>query len=621
VKNLDAQVLVVDNNSSDGSNDYLPEKFPMVQFIWNRENIGFSRANNQALILAKGEYILFLNPDTIVPEDCFENCLGFFKEHPTCGALGIHMVDGSGKFLKESKRAFPAPLTSLFKLSGFARLFPKSRLFSRYHLGFLPENENHEVDVLAGAFMMASRKVLDIIGSFDESFFMYGEDVDLSYRIQKAGYQNYYFAKSSIIHFKGESTKKGSLNYVRLFYNAMNLFVKKHYSGGKAGLFILLVQIAIWGRAGLSAIGKLLKRIGLPIIDAGIILMSFGFIKFLWSRYIKQEVNYSPQMLTIAFPVFTIIFMVASFFSGLYDKDYRQSQLLRSVFFSSLILLSGYALLPEHYRFSRGILFFGITMAFVLMSLLRLLFVRWGMIKNIDEDDEHRQTIVVANEYNFLAVKELMLHAGIANRVLGRVHNSNIDVANALGNIEQVPHLIKMYPVKEVIFCEDGLSFKEIIRLIQLLPKTVRNKFHAGGSSSIVGSDSRNISGDFVSAEKKYTLGLPFNLRNKKVTDVLVSLLFMVSFPVHFVLQKKPILFFKNVFSVLLLKKTWVGYAAIPNQLPKIKPGILTTTSLPAGKNNLPEESLMASDEWYAKQYSVYEDLKKLWHSYRYLYY
>ena len=177
-KNTATQILVVDNNSTDGSLEFLKPKFPGVQFIVNNTNRGFAKANNQLLALAQGEYILFLNPDTIVAEDCFDKCIGFLQSHPDAGALGIRMVDGTGRFLKESKRAFPSPLTSLFKLSGLATLFPRSQLFAKYHLGHLPEKENHVVDVLAGAFIMTTRSILDKIGNFDETFFMYGEDID-----------------------------------------------------------------------------------------------------------------------------------------------------------------------------------------------------------------------------------------------------------------------------------------------------------------------------------------------------------------------------------------------------------------------------------------------------------
>ena len=208
MKNIDGEIIVIDNNSDDDSFLFFQNSFSEVHFIWNKTNNGFAKANNQALKIAKGDNILFLNPDTIIPEDCFEKCIAFISQN-NC-ALGIKMLDGSGNFLKESKRAFPSPATSLFKLFGLAKLFPHSKIFGKYHLGYLSENENHEVDVLAGAFMMIPKNILNTVGSFDEDFFMYGEDIDLSFRIQKAGFKNFYFSESSIIHFKGESTKKGT---------------------------------------------------------------------------------------------------------------------------------------------------------------------------------------------------------------------------------------------------------------------------------------------------------------------------------------------------------------------------------------------------------------------------
>jgi len=260
MKNIDGEIIVIDNNSVDGSFEFFENRFLSVNFIWNKTNSGFAKANNQALKIAKGEYILFINPDTIVAEDCFEKCISFIKSKNNNCALGIKMIDGSGNFLKESKRAFPSPSTSFYKLSGLSKLFPHSKTFSKYHLGYLSENKNHEVDVLAGAFMMIPKRILDIVGGFDEEFFMYGEDIDLSFRIQKAGFKNYYFAESSIIHFKGESTKKGSLNYVKIFYKAMSIFVKKHYGGKQAGLFSFFIHIAILMRAALAAASRLFRR-------------------------------------------------------------------------------------------------------------------------------------------------------------------------------------------------------------------------------------------------------------------------------------------------------------------------------------------------------------------------
>jgi GT2 family glycosyltransferase len=244
VKGIEAEVFVIDNHSTDGTKEYLSKKFPGVIFRWNNTNDGFGKASNSVLKQAKGQFILFLNPDTIVPEACFKKCISFFKTKVSCGALGVRMLDGSGRYLKESKRGFPSPLTAFFKITGLSALFSSSKLFARYYQGHLPEKENNEVDVLSGAFMMLSKKAIDATGGFDENFFMYGEDVDLSYRIKQAGMANYYFAGTTIIHFKGESTQKLSPDYIRNFYGAMWLFVKKHYSHKSVTLFFMRLAIS-----------------------------------------------------------------------------------------------------------------------------------------------------------------------------------------------------------------------------------------------------------------------------------------------------------------------------------------------------------------------------------------
>ena len=261
-KNIQAEIIVVDNYSTDGSKLFFNNRFKDVQFIWLQQNLGFAKANNIGLTAASGSTILFLNPDTILPEDCLEQCLRFFHSKDKAGALGIKMIDGSGSFLKESKRGFPSLFTSFCKLSGLIALFPSSKIFANYYLGQLPENENHEVAVLSGAFMMVSKKVLDKLGGFDETFFMYAEDIDLSYRIQKAGYLNYYFAESTILHFKGESTKKETLQYIQTFYGAMILFVKKHKGIFMSNAYASVIKAVIALKSIVAGINNPLKKSG-----------------------------------------------------------------------------------------------------------------------------------------------------------------------------------------------------------------------------------------------------------------------------------------------------------------------------------------------------------------------
>ncbi len=254
LSNINAEVLVIDNCSADNSIGYLQPYFPWVTFISNTANEGFAKANNKALATAKGEYVLFLNPDTLLAEDTLQQCINFFLAHTDAGAVGARMIDGSGRFLPESKRSFPSPSVAFYKLAGLSGLFPASRLFNKYALSYLPQNEVHQVDVLSGAFMMVRKKLLESIGGFDEQFFMYAEDIDLSFRIQQTRSKNYYIGTTTIVHFKGESTAKGNLNYVRLFYGAMQLFVQKYYYGAGAWIVKHSLQAGIMFRGLLAAI-------------------------------------------------------------------------------------------------------------------------------------------------------------------------------------------------------------------------------------------------------------------------------------------------------------------------------------------------------------------------------
>jgi N-acetylglucosaminyl-diphospho-decaprenol L-rhamnosyltransferase len=253
-----AEIIVVDNHSTDESIVYLRPKFPGIQFIENEENIGFSRANNQGLKMAQGKYILFLNPDTVIAEDSLSTCISFIESAPGAGALGVRMVDGSGCFLKESRRGYPSPWVAFCKLAGLTELFPHSRLLAKYHLGHMPERETHPSPILSGAFLFVGKAVLDGTGGFDERFFMYAEDIDLSYRIEQAGYTNYYLADTTILHFKGESTRKDA-RYIKTFYTAMSQFRRKHAKGVVSRLFNGGVEAAIWLRAGITAAVQLCR--------------------------------------------------------------------------------------------------------------------------------------------------------------------------------------------------------------------------------------------------------------------------------------------------------------------------------------------------------------------------
>jgi len=233
VKGIDAEIIVVDNNSPDDSCEMMRKNFPEITLIENKENVGFSKANNQAVKVAKGEYVCILNPDTAVAEDTFIKALSYAESIENLGALGVYLMDGTGSFLPESKRNLPTPKASLLKLFGSG---------NSYYANHVSKDENGRVAILVGAFMLLKRKVYLEVNGFDEDYFMYGEDIDFSYKITKAGYINHYLGSVSVLHYKGESTSKDA-EYLNRFYGAMQIFYKKHFRTNI--IFNSLVSIGI----------------------------------------------------------------------------------------------------------------------------------------------------------------------------------------------------------------------------------------------------------------------------------------------------------------------------------------------------------------------------------------
>lgn len=242
IQNLDAEIIVIDNNSSDDSCAMMKQRFPNVKLIENKENSGFPKGNNIGVAAAKGEYICILNPDTVVADDTFEKVLAFAKRKPDLGIVGCKLIDGTGNFLPESKRGIPTPWVAFTKIFGLYKWFPDSSLFNKYYAQHLTENQSGKVDILVGAFMVMKRELYNEIGGFDENCFMYSDDIDLSYMTLQKGKQNYYFHETTVIHYKGESTVKDG-TYMKRFQEAMNFFYKKHFK--VSVFFSLFMKIGI----------------------------------------------------------------------------------------------------------------------------------------------------------------------------------------------------------------------------------------------------------------------------------------------------------------------------------------------------------------------------------------
>lgn len=615
-----AEVYVVDNNSVDDSVQMVQEKFPEVILIANHHNPGFSIANNQAIKVSKGEYVLLLNPDTVVEEDTFEKCIAFMDQHPEAGGLGVKMIDGTGKFLPESKRGFPAPFVAFAKSFGLSKLFPTSKLFNRYHLGFLSNDEVHEVDVLSGAFMMLRRSVLDQIGLLDESFFMYGEDIDLSYRIVQAGYKNFYFPKTTIIHYKGESTKKGSLNYVRAFYHAMIIFAKKHFQGKQAMLFVWMLQLAIYLRAFLTLLINWGRKMSLPLIDGLLIFAGLYFLKNFWATYHFKDPNYyDASFLYFNAPLYILIWLATVYFSGGYDSRGNLWRLVRGLLIGTVILAAVYGFLDLHYRTSRALILLGAGWAIFSTVAFRVL---WHFMKHGNFNIHRKKPknlIIVGEKGESQRVQNLLHQAQVKNNFIGTVSPEQEADSNIyLSSLPKLDEVVHIYRVDEIIFCSKNISAQDIMQWMTSLGTSIDYKIVPEKSLSIIGSNSSNTAGELYTIDIRFQIAYYMNRRNKRLIDLLLGLFFLFTIPIHLLLLKKPGQFLINLLTVLSGKKTWVSYAPVDGaiaNLPKVKPGILSPIDA-LSVTNINTPTTQRLNFLYAKDYHVSQDLSIVWKGY-----
>lgn len=639
---IESEIIIVDNNSVDGSVEFIRNKFmsgggknPPIRIIENKQNTGFSKANNQGIQIATGKYILLLNPDTVVEEDTFSKCIAFMESHPDAGGLGVKMIDGKGNFLPESKRAFPSPEVAFYKAFGLSSIFPKSRIFGKYHLGYLDENTTHAVDVLAGAFMLIRKSVLDEIGLLDEDFFMYGEDIDLSYRIVKAGYKNYYFPETRIIHYKGESTKKASFNYVKMFYTAMKIFTVKHFSGSRAGILVALLNFAIYLRAFLSAVVRFFRNIALPLLDGALMFGGLFLIKEYWEYYVKyiEGGQYPVTYLLVNVPLYIIIWIVSIYFSGGYDKNANIARIVRGIFWGTLVISAVYGFLPEEYRFSRGMIIAGAAGTTFLLIITRLIF-HFIKFRNLRFGEEPaKKILIIGNEHEAQRAHQLLNQLQLGNQIVGYVHTSPGETHSEydLGDLQQLNEIIEVYKANELIFCARDISSHDIINWMVTLGQQIDFKIIPEESLSIIGSNSKNTAGDIYTVDIQLKISTPEMKRSKRLFDISFSLGCLITLPLSILPVKNKGRFIGNIFRVLFNKRTWVGYnpVAVPtgdvqllpitnSKLPKLRKGILSPGAVGGRKVSDPVTASRINFI-YARDYRVAEDLDLVLKGFRHL--
>ena len=614
IKKIDTEVFVVDNNSIDGSVAMIKSKFPHVKLIENNFNAGFSKANNQAISASNSKFILLLNPDTVVEEFTFEKLIEFIESKPKAGACGIRMVDGKGKFLPESKRGLPTPLTSLYYLFGLSKIFRKSKKINRYHLGYLNEFKNHEVDILSGAFMFIKSEAIEKCGMLDETFFMYGEDIDLSYRIKKAGYKNYYFSGSTIIHYKGESTKKSSVNYVLVFYKAMAIFAEKHFSKKQAKSLTSLINFGIYSKAAIALLHRFIWKAISPITDFTLIILGLYSLTFRWET---ENIYFPIEVFKFSIPAYAFIWLFCSWINGVYDKEKNIINHIIGIAWGTILILVFYALLPKEMQFSRLFILLG-----GFWCLLYFLFSRYYYQLFMNRSTTFKQkekTFGVVGDLNeFNRVIDLLSEIGYKNSTIYHISPKKIISDNAIGNIDQLDQISHIYKLNEIIFCAKNNSAKEIITLMSTINnENIEFKIAQPDSSFLIGSNSINSSGD-VYVLNINAISQEDKRRKKRLLDLSFALLFIIFSPLLILLFKRKKQFMFNLFSVLFGSKTFVGYIKSNKKntarLPHLKNGILTLKNLTKKNNDLITSKL---DIIYARDYKLSKDISVIFKYWR----
>lgn len=608
---IDAEVWVVDNNSVDGSVEMVTEKFPSVKLIANKENLGFSKANNQAIRQSNAEYMLLLNPDTVLQDDTLNKCLQFMDSHSDAGGLGVRMIDGKGKFLPESKRGLPTPEVAFYKMTGLSALFPKSRKFGRYHLKYLPENENHEVDVLSGAFMLMRSNVLAKTGLLDEDFFMYGEDIDLSYRITLAGYKNYYFSGTTIIHYKGESTKKRSANYVKVFYNAMVLFARKHYSLKAAGWFNFFIQFAIYLRAFAALLWRFIGSIMLPVLDFTAIYSGYYAITRYWEEYNKYVRGFYPdEYFGLHIPAYILLILLCMYLSGGYDKPLSVRRIIRGAAVGSVLVFATYAFLPKDMQFSRAILFLGCAWSLAAPLLVRLFYNLITKGKAALSEQTAQRIIVVASPDEASRIQSLLSKGLVSYEYLGLVSPDGEKPEGYSGHFSQLAEVMDIYRVNLVVFSARDVVSGSIMEVMsKYADSEVNFKIVPEDSQFVIGSNNKNDTGELFTIDVKFSITEPQVKRKKRLLDIGVCFLTGLMAPL-LVMKNGGRTLLSGWLPVFVGKKTWVSYQNRPGSenLPAIKPGVLYPAM--AYTNSAMEADINLA---YARDYDISRDLRVLW--------
>ncbi len=537
VEHISCEIFVVDNASSDGSPDIIARKFPDVKLVRNSENVGFARANNQAIRLSLGRYVCIINPDTIVQENTFLQVIEFFDKNGQAGAVGCKILNPDGTLQLACRRSYPTPWVAFTKIVGLARLFPNSKIFGRYNLTFLDPEQSTEVEAISGSFMVVRRETIDQVGMLDESFFMYGEDLDWCFRIRKGGWRIYYLPTTQIVHFKGESSKKSPFEQRRLFYEAMHLFVKKHFGARKALMPSWLLILAIWIRAFFSFVSTAIKKLLIPLFD--LLALSVSLVVAIYLRF-RPDFPWGP--FSIVYIVYSLVWLTSLAAHGAYGRQRLSGTKATSAVLLGWLINSALTFFFKQYGFSRAVVLSAGTMNLIFIPGWRVLLKALARSKieffrkQLGNFILNRRSVIVgdknSSEQILMRLKSQAEPAYQIHGVILKEHTFDEDrIAGVpvLGYLDHLRDIVKREKVQEVIFATDKIAYKTMLTAIGTSNgANVNFKLVPSNLDVIIGKATTDYIADIPLVDLDYKLHSFSNKFIKRSMDVFFAALLMV---------------------------------------------------------------------------------------------
>ena len=534
LEGLQGEIIVIDNASTDGSVEMLRAKFPEVTVVENRENVGFARANNTGLKLARGRYILLINPDTIVQEDTFHVMLRFFAEHPGAGLAGCKILNPDGSFQLPCRRSIPTPWVAFTKIFGLSAIFPNSRLFGKYNLTYLNPDESYPVDAVSGSFMMVSREAYEKVGGLDESFFMYGEDLDWCYRLSRAGFTVYYVHSTKIVHFKGESTKRSEIDEIKLFYEAMQLFVKKHFS--RSSTVRLFLSVGIFLRGMMASLGRSGWPIILTLVDSILVDVALLLSALI---YFGDFLHFARNANPVVWIVPALVVVISMFFSGLYTTNRFSVSRAGVSVIVSYVIISALVYFAKEVAYSRAVVLISGFLNLILLPGWRLGAIALGRVGGQHQGRRSlfgRRTVIVGTGPSGQEVlRKLRARVDGGYDVLGFISLSSKEIGDrvagveVIGSMDNVGKVINEKRVGEIIFSTDGISYTDILSVIaRSNNRSVNFRLVPSSLEAIIGKTRIDQLDVIPLVEIEYNIHRPANRIVKRMFDIAVSAILLV---------------------------------------------------------------------------------------------